>query len=409
MSEEQGKALVALSGGVDSSLVASLLMEDGWQVEAVTFIMVPGPVGHSEAEDQTCRRAGQVAAALGIPHHCVDVSVRFQEQVLAPCWQEYDQGRTPNPCVLCNERIKFSLLLDEAERMDASIVATGHHARLSVDQEGRLHLLRGADRAKDQSYFLYRLLDSPLLGTRLEGVRFPVGHMTKEEVRREAAARRLPSAEARESQDVCFSAVGLAASMGSVSVLESVAEQGNQPSPKGQDDGGTSLPTNRTSVVLTRSFAESLRTLLGAKARPGRIIDGQGKVLGNHPGVHHFTIGQRRGLSVASSQGRLYVTGIDVSRSDVRVGPVEELFSDGLDAVAARWMGGEPRLGRVLVQVRYRHKAVWGTVMVGAQEGVVAVRFDEPQRAVTPGQSVVFYDDDEVVGGAMITRAWSEA
>ncbi len=359
----RGLALVGMSGGVDSAVAAALLQREGFEVVGVTLRL--WPCGQAEPDRACCSsddlvHARQAADRLGIPLRVLDVHELFRREVLEPAWRDYDRGRTPNPCVGCNERVKFRVLLQEADRLGGAVVATGHHARLERS-EGRIRLLRGRDQAKDQSYFLFRLLQGPL-----ERLRFPIGAHTKEEVRALARQLGLSAAERPESQDACFVA------------------------PRGGRTG----------------FAEALRAYLGERARPGEVVDPEGRVLGRHPGLHRFTVGQRRGIGVASRHGRLYVLRLEPSSARVVVGPEGRLAAPGLVAREVCWADG-PVAGPVLVQIRYRHRAVAAEVEPVAG-GRALVRFAAPQRAVTPGQAAVFYRGEEVVGGGWIERALAE-
>ncbi len=245
---------VALSGGVDSSLSAALLLEAGFRVIGVTMLL------HDEAEE-TAAQAAVVARFLGIDHHCLDCRSVFSEQVLRRCWAAYDQGRTPNPCVLCNRWLKFGHLLARSVALGASRLATGHHARLLRQADGRVRVGRGADPVKDQSYFL-GLVTQDQLARAL----FPVGEMTKSQVRELARERGLPSATTKESQDTC-------------------------------------LATAQAGTGREGAFAETLRLRFDAPSRRGALVDEAGRPLGRHGGVHLFTIGQRRGLGVARGRG----------------------------------------------------------------------------------------------------------
>ena len=344
-------------------MAAALLQDEGFQVIGVTLRLWPCVA--SEPDRACCSsddlvHARQAADRLGIPLRVLDVCESFRQEVLEPAWRDYDQGRTPNPCVRCNERVKFRFLIEEADRLGAQVVATGHHARIE-GREGRLRLLRGRDRAKDQSYFLFRLLAGPL-----ERLRFPIGERTKEEVRALARQLGLSAADRPESQDACF-----------------VASRGGR-----------------------TGFAEALRGYLGGRRRPGEVVDTQGRVLGRHSGLHGFTVGQRRGIGVASRQGRLYVVRLEPASARVVVGPVEMLGTAGLVARSVRWAHG-PVSGSVLVQIRYRHQAAEAQVQP-LPDGRALVRFAEPQRAATPGQAAVFYRGEEVVGGGWIERALAD-
>jgi tRNA-uridine 2-sulfurtransferase len=349
------RVAVAMSGGVDSAVAAALLCEQGHDVIGLTLRFW---LCEEAAPQRGCcgiDGVGQARAAageLGIPHYVVDCREAFERLVLRPAWDEYARGRTPNPCVHCNAEIKFRLLLEQARRLGAARLATGHYAIIR-DIAGRPTLLRGRDAQKEQSYFLFAL-DEP----QLEAALLPLGELTKEEVRELARRRGLPNAERPESQDACL-------------------------------DGGDA------------GFAEALRRRFGAPARQGAIVDERGQPLGQHGGVHRYTIGQRRGLGVALGR-RAYVLRIDADRGEVVLGrDARSLDAAGLWASGARWLA--PAAGRAEVQVRYRHAAAPALVAVAGER--VEVRFDQPQRAVTPGQAAVVYDGPRLLGGGWIDRA----
>jgi tRNA-specific 2-thiouridylase len=326
------------------------------EVIGVTLCLRPA---ESTAPSRSCcgvddlAMARAVADRLGIRHYVIDGRAEFEKLVLRPAWEEYARGRTPNPCVACNQRLKFGLLAAHAASIGAAAVATGHYARLETDGRGEPVLRRGADRRKDQSYFLFALGREQL---RL--ARTPLGGMTKREVRERAAALGLPNADRPGSRDACLAAA----------------------------DG---------------SFAEALRLLGGGEARPGRVVDSRGNVLGFHEGIHRFTVGQRHGLRLA--RGRpTYVLAIDASSGDVTVGSWEELLATGLVASGVRWLIDPPVAPvRLRVQTRYRQPEVDALVSPRGDDAV-DVRLDRPAAGIAPGQAAVFYDGDRVVGGGWI-------
>jgi len=344
--------VVAMSGGVDSSAVAGLLVRRGCRVVGATLVMAPGDA--SDAVSQ----ARATAEALGIEHRTVDCAAAFREQVLAPSWCEYDRGRTPSPCVVCNDRIKFRTLAALADDVGAGKIATGHYARVEPDPDGHgVALLRGVDAEKDQSYFLHALSDEHL-GRAL----FPLGALTKGGVRAIARDMGLPNAERAESQDACFA-------------------------------GGETC------------FAEALRRSFGGRARGGAIVGTDGRELGRHDGVHRYTIGQRKGLGLALG-GRAYVCRIDGDTGRVVLSEdPADLESAGLEASGFRWIGGSGPTGpfRCEAQIRYRHRAARATAEI-LGGGLLRVLFDEKVRAVAPGQAVVLYRGDRVLGGGWIER-----
>jgi len=349
------RALVAMSGGVDSSVAAAAMVNEGYHVTGVTLRL--WSCEDTSTESSCCNAeavglARAVADRLGIRHEIIEGLDTFDRQVLRPSWAEYARGRTPNPCVLCNPHVKLGLLLQRADELDADWVATGHHARTRWHQ-GRSELWRGADVDKDQSYFLYRLDPA-----QLDRALFPVGGLTKAEVRDVARQLRLPNAERADSQDACFA-------------------------------GGGEV------------FSEALRHRYGAEGRAGAVVDVRGKVLGAHDGVHLFTVGQRRGLGISLGRAA-YVVAIDANASLVVVSTdVDDLLSPGLDVSGVHWLD-EPILDRpVQVQIRYRHRPV-GAIARQLGEDRIRVTFDQLQRAVTPGQAAVIYDGDRVLGGGWI-------
>ncbi|HEY3352072.1 MAG TPA: tRNA 2-thiouridine(34) synthase MnmA [Polyangia bacterium] len=344
--------VVALSGGVDSATAAALLCAAGHRVVGISMRLFDAG-GTCAAVGRCCSPADledarRVAAHLGIPFYVANYAAEFQRGVIDDFVAEYRRGRTPNPCIRCNERLKFAHLLDQARALGAVAVATGHYARV-VEEGGRRHLARGADPRKDQSYFLF-MLDDAALGA----VRFPVGHLTKDEVRAEARRLGLPVAAKAESQEICFVPDGDYAAF--------VARQG------------------------------------GAAPPAGEIVDGQGRVLGRHGGVHRFTVGQRHGLGLAFAAPH-YVTALDPARGRVTVGPAAALLRAGFTVAEARLPGAAPF--RAAVQIRYRHRPAPGTV-IPLGGGRAEVRLVAPERAVAPGQAAVFYDGDTVLGGGFI-------
>ncbi len=352
--------VVAMSGGVDSSVAAALLKQEGREVVGVTLQLM----GCSEARGSlsSCGvsgidRARAVAGELGIAHYVLDCVREFDHQVLRPAWDAYSCGRTPSPCLLCNERIKFGLLLAWARRIGASQIATGHYARVELTPDGEPILLRGRDPSKDQSYFL-----GGLDKAQLSRITFPIGQLDKAAVRSLCRSLGLSVAEARESQDACM-------------------------------------------VGPKESFAEMLRERFSGSCRTGVIADESGQVLGRHEGIHRFTVGQRRGLGVASA-GRRWVKEVRAEDAVVVVtGREEGLLSQGLVAKGMNWLVKPPAGGALEceVQVRSRHHAAAATVRQ-QEDGTAAVQFHEPVQAVTPGQAAVFYDGMRVLG-----RGWIDA
>jgi tRNA-uridine 2-sulfurtransferase len=357
------RVLAAMSGGVDSSVAAALLREQGYDVVGVAMRLAPdAPAGGGRRKGTCCSHddfedARRVAERLDFPFYVVDLRADFAARVIGNFVGEYLGGRTPNPCVMCNREIKFDRLWTRARALAADFIATGHYARIERDGGGRYHLGCAADRAKDQSYFLFSLGQQELARTL-----FPLGAMTKAEVRERARALGLANADKPESQEICF------------------------------------VPDGDYARFVERNAGPG-------RIRSGQIVDSEGRALAQHRGVHNFTVGQRRGLGVATGVP-LYVRQISAESGEVIAGRREELRSAGLlarsvslvDPAAA---GAEMTLA---VKVRYRHPAIPARVRM--MEGNSAeVRFGGGGPAVTPGQACVFYRDDEVIGGGFIERA----
>jgi tRNA-specific 2-thiouridylase len=345
------KVAIAMSGGVDSSVAAALLQERGYQVIGLTMQLRPEGETHSSnfIED-----AHHVAGALGIPHQVIDLKEVFQKEVIAPFCYEYRTGRTPNPCVGCNRHIKFGALLREARSLGASYLATGHHTRVAKDAvSGRMLLQKGRDQQKDQSYFLYALTQA-----QLRHAMFPIGHLTKEAVRVEAKRRNLHTGRRPESQDICF--------------------------------------------IKDRDYTEFLKVLAPLAFLPGPIQDERGNTVGQHQGIMHYTVGQRRGLGIAASEPQ-YVIAIEPENNTVIVGSRERVLGDGLEATNINWIRFE-QLNQPIkakARIRYRHTEAEAT-LTPVDEDNVYVKFMVPQPAITPGQAIVFYDGDYVLGGGTI-------
>lgn len=351
------KVAVAMSGGVDSSVAAALLKERGYQVIGVTMRVCTGDKADTsqDAAPAFINDARRMADALGIPHHVFDLRDIFHEKVIAPFCQEYRAGRTPNPCVRCNRYIKFDALLDKARSLGAGCIATGHHATVTGDDaSGRVFLRKGRDRQKDQSYFLYALTQE-----QLRHAIFPIGHLTKAEVRTEARERNLPTDSRPESQDICF------------------------------------IPNN--------DYADFLKDLLPQASEPGPILDEQENILGRHRGIINYTIGQRKRLGIAAGEPQ-YVTAIDSEHNAIIVGNRESALGDELLATNMNWIAIDPPTDAITARakIRYRHLEAEATITPVAKDNVY-VKFKEPQLAITPGQSITFYDGDKVLGGGTIT------
>ena len=355
------KVAVAMSGGVDSSVAAALLKEKGYEVIGVTMKVWDGetlPANgtrhacYGPGEEEDLEDARKVAQVLGIPLNIFNLRQEYKIEVLDYFCHEYLSGRTPNPCIRCNRRVKFDALLEKARDtgIEFDYFATGHYARVEHDESRSRYLLKKAkDMAKDQSYFLFALSQEQLSNSL-----FPLGNHTKEEVRKMARDLELGIDDKLESQDF---------------------------------------------------FAGDYSSLLGKVARPGPILNKEGEILGEHRGIPFYTIGQRKGLAISSKEP-LYVTAIDQEKNVIVVGPKEEVYVDELVAMELNWIAIQ-ELSRpvdVKAKIRYLHKEAEAMV-IPLDEDKVHVKFKEPQMAITPGQAVVFYDDDIVIGGGTIERA----
>ncbi len=358
MVNRPNKIVVGLSGGVDSAVVASMLVQAGYRVEGVTLRTWSEP-GEREKrwQDRSCCKIGiaqYVAQELGIPHRVIEAEARFRRAVIDDFCRTYAAGRTPNPCVLCNERVKFALLLEAAEEVGADFLATGHYARVAHDAgTGRFRLSKGIDPAKDQSYFLYRLSQDQLRRTL-----FPLGELTKADVWKKAESMGLPVDDIAESQEICF--------------------------------------------VTQKDYREFVAAHVPEAERPGAMVGVAGEALGSHRGVAFYTVGQRRGLGVAAGERR-YVTRLDAERNLVVLGGEADLYADAC-LVEDVHLISVSQLGEAIrVTAKFRYKTPETPATVGIDtDGLLRVDFDTPQRAVTPGQSIVFYDGDIVVGGGII-------
>ena len=346
--------MVAMSGGVDSSAAAWLLLQEGYTVSGITMQIWPG--GEAAGGSPTAADdARQVAALLGIRHQVVDLREVFRRQVVDHFCTEYLAGHTPNPCITCNRNLKFGALLDIALAQGCDYISTGHYARIEPNPANQeVSLLTALDRSKDQSYALYRLDHHQLRHTL-----FPLGTYTKAEVRRLTAEAKLPVSAKAESQDLCF--------------------------------------------VSDRHYGAFVERYLGLVPQPGPFRDSQGTVVGTHRGIHHYTIGQRKGLGLPLGYPA-YVTGLDPHTNTVWVGTNQELFQTCLYAEDANWISGSPLSGPTELAVKVRYSASPVPALVTPLEnGCFRVDFHQPQRAITPGQAAVIYDGEKVVGGGTIT------
>ena len=355
----KGKVIVAMSGGVDSSVAALLLNRQGYDVVGVTMRL--WSVGREDvpASNKRCCSvedvddARRVCHAIGVPHYLLNFEREFQRHVIDYFVAEYDRGRTPHPCLACNDKIKFDFLLRRAAFLDADFIATGHYGRVRTDADGRYELHKGIDASKDQSYVLFTLRQAELSRLLL-----PVGEFRKEDIRALAHEAGLPVADKPDSQEICFI----------------------------PDDNYRKFVSDRV------------------RPRPGNLVALDGEVLGTHPGIQFFTIGQRRGLGLPGNTPQpLYVTRIDSETNEVVLGRHDDLLSSRLWASRVRYVSGivpdDPT--EVTAKIRYKADGANATI-IPLSDDTAEIWFDEPQRAVTPGQPVVFYSGDKIIGGGYI-------
>jgi tRNA-specific 2-thiouridylase len=347
------KVLVGMSGGVDSSMAAHLLKEAGHEVEGLSLVLFETRGRKSPTACCTLEALGdaaKTAAHIGIPHSTLDVRDAFIERVINPFIEAYRRGITPNPCILCNQHIKFPYLLEEAKKRGAGFIATGHYARVERAAAGPL-LKKGIDEGKDQSYVLYVLKPEVL-----DALFLPLGGRTKDEIREAARKMGLPAALRVESQEICF--------------------------------------------VENKDYPRFISTVTGAGEEPGPILDEKGKAIGMHGGIHRYTVGQRKGLGIASPTP-LYVTKIDAEKNIVHVGPREAAMSREFTVSEINWL--VPKDGEFKADVKVRSMMRAQPALVNPlPNGRAHVKFAEPQWAPAPGQAAVFYEGDTVTGGGVI-------
>ncbi|MFC1496705.1 tRNA 2-thiouridine(34) synthase MnmA [Candidatus Margulisiibacteriota bacterium] len=332
------KVLCAMSGGVDSSVSAALLKEQGHQVVGITMQIF--------GRKNSIEDAKKVCSILDIPHHTLNLRKEFQDLVIKDFINEYKNGRTPNPCIRCNQFLKFDLLLKKAEQLGCTHIATGHYARI---KSGRI--FKGIDCKKDQSYVLYMLSQTTLSKTL-----FPLGEYTKEEVRKLAKQHGLPTAEKKESQELCFV----------------------------EDD----------------NYGRFISEKLLQAAKPGKLLDKDGNIVGEHNGIIHYTIGQKKGIG--AHKVRKFVTNIDVKNNTVTIGDDSDLMQKCLTADNLSFTTNHHPAGKLEVQAKIRYNSREEPAFLEVINGKAKVTFNEKQRAITPGQSVVFYFGDEMIGGGII-------
>lgn len=367
------KVAIAMSGGVDSSTAALILKESGYDLIGFSMQLWDQRRSGSEAAEEKAGRccslddlydAREVAARLKIPYYVVDFQKEFEDAVVRPFVEDYQCGRTPSPCVLCNSRMKFDRLVRMAEEVHASKIATGHYARVARDEKsGRCLLLRARDQNKDQSYFLFELTQS-----QLAKALFPLGELEKEQVRQIARKHNISVAEKAESQEICF------------------------------------VPDGDYASFVERYWGGISESIKAGCFLPGNIVDSKGRVLGTHAGIHHYTIGQRRGLGIAHSEP-LYVLEIHPGDRTVVVGERSLLGRRSCLVQRLNWISIPDLLAplRVAAKIRSRHPAAAAEIFP-LEDGNVNVVFDSPQDGISPGQACVFYQEDMVVGGGWICR-----
>jgi len=353
------RVVMAMSGGVDSTAAAVLLVKQGYDVVGVSMKLWPSEFCGVEKSKSCCstrdiQDARQAAAKLGIPFYAIDLSKEFKKEVIDYFCDEYLAGRTPNPCIVCNEKIKFGRLLEKAKSLNADFIATGHYAKAGYDKKrNRFVLKKSKDKNKDQSYVLFGLAQHQLKHTL-----FPLEKLTKPQARQVCRKMKLKAADKPESQEICF------------------------------------IPDNNYAKFLIDKYA--------AKPVSGEIVSTSGEVIGKHQGLMFFTVGQRKGLGLGGNKNPLYVVDIDIKNNRLVVGSQKEAYKKTLFADNVNWINAPRRSSfKTKAKIRYNHIPA-EAVVCSAGEGVVRVDFKEPQFAITPGQAVVFYNGDEVLGGGWI-------
>jgi tRNA-specific 2-thiouridylase len=349
------KVLLGMSGGIDSSVAAALLKQKGFDVVGIYMRMLTGI--SRKIDNRSEKRSAQAASSLGIEHYSIDLSQKFKSRIIDYFVKEYSQGRTPNPCVKCNPFIKFDALLEQSKKIGADAIATGHYVRIKKNPENReFYVKRGMDKKKDQSYFLYLLTQK-----HTRKALMPLGGKKKEQVIKKAQELNLRRVPGKESQEICF------------------------------------IPDN--------DYGNFIKKISPFGFTPGPILDTQGNILGEHQGFARFTIGQRRGLGIAVSYP-LYVLDIDPKTNEIMVGPEKSLYKKTLTANEVNWISGNSLKSSLTVkaQIRYNHIPQKAVVRPKGSD-LIQVEFEKPLRAVTPGQSVVFYEGEILLGGGTIIES----